>query len=270
MYALLASLLIAMLPTASFNYYSKRWIVQADGPSDSRGFVPEDWLVTYFTLEKSAAQPASPTLCYFDISSANDLYASADPCRWGGITPVRPPRLSTAATWIITRVIWSGRGDLSAGAGDMSRLPSDEAGLGNSSSASLDFDTRREQYCDLHTPFFKTYSFHFALLGMAIMTMLSSMTALRLFASSSAFVGGRVRNSISRYCQRAIENTARWATRTFPTTGHKPDFVEGAVTTPLLALHLTVRLILDMFTSNLAKVGQLEVHSLFRYLGECC
>lgn len=52
----------------------------------------------------------------------------------------------------------------------------------------------------------------------------------------------------------------------FPTTGHKPDLVEGVVTTPLLALHLTGRLVLDMFTSKLAKVCQFKCCTHFRDL----
>lgn len=101
MCVLLVLLMIAMLPMASFNWYSKRSLVQLTGPSDTRGFVPDDWLVTYFKLARSAAQPVSPALCYFDVSSADDLYHSADPCLWSDFTPVRPPRLTAAATTII-------------------------------------------------------------------------------------------------------------------------------------------------------------------------
>lgn len=266
MYALLISLIIAMLPTVSFNWYTKRFSVYVDGPPDDKGLIPQEWLVTYSTFEKSAAQPGSPTLCYFDISSADDLYRSADSCRWGDLTPVKPPRLTANAAWLIRRVISYDRADLYENTGDvyrLSRLASDEAGVGNSSSAPLDVDSRLEQYCDLHTPFFKTASFHAALLGMAGMAMLSSMNTIRLFASSSGLVRRRIRNSISRYSRRVIEKTSKWATRTFPSTNHRPDLVEGSVTTPLLAVHLTGRLILDMFTSDLAKVGQLKRHTLF-------
>lgn len=266
MCALLVLLMIAMVPTASFNWYSKRSLVQLTGPSDTRGFVPDNWLVTYFTLARSAAQPVSPALCYFDVSSANDLYRSADPCRCSDFTPVRPPRLTAAATIIIRRVIMYENADLSTTNGDMPGLPGNETGLDNSSAPSLDIDSRREQYCDLHTTLFETVAFEAAVLGMANIAILSSWNAIRLFSFPSTFVRRRVRNPMSRYSRRAIENTSRRAERAFPTTGHKPDLVEGVFTTPLLALHLTGRLILDMFTSKLAKVCQLKCCTPFRDL----
>ena len=251
MYALLVLLIVALLPTASFNWYSKRTIVQLTGPSDSRGLVPDDWFVTYSTLAKSAAQPVSPALCYFDVSSANDLYRSADPCRWGDFTPVEPPQLTAAAAFIIRTVIMNENANLST-------ITGDEAGLDSSSSPYLDSDSPREQYCDLHTPFFGTISFQTAVLGMASMAILSSWNAVRLFGFSRALFRKRIRNHISRYSRRAIENTSRLAVHMFPTSGHRPDLAESVVTTPLLALHLTGRLLLDMFTSKLAKVGQLK------------
>lgn len=258
MCALLVLLMIAMLPTASFNWYSKRSLVQLTGPSDTRGLVPDNWLVTYFTLARSAAQPVSPALCYFDVSSADNLYHSANACLWSDFTPVRPPRLTAAATSIIRRVIMYENADLSRTNGDMPHLPGNETGLDDSSSPSLDIDSRREQYCDLHTTLFETVAFQAAVLGIANIAILSLWNATRLFAFSSTFFRRRIRNPMSRYSRHAIKTTSRRVARAFPTTGHKPDLVEGVITTPLLALHLTGRLILDMFTSKLAKVCQLK------------
>lgn len=246
MCTLLVLLIIAMLPTAFFNWYSKRTQILLIGPSDSRDFVPEDWLVTYFTLAKSAAQPVSPALCYFNLSSANSLYRSADPCRWSDFTPLRPPRLTAAATVIIRRAITYQYTSLSATTGDMSRLPG-EAGLDHSPSPSSDIDARREQYCDFHTQPFGTFSFQSAVFGMLSLVVLSLWNAARLFSLPSAFFRRRIRNPISRYSRLLIENASRRATH---------------VTTPLLALHLTGRLVLDMFTSKLAKVSSLIRQSL--------
>lgn len=148
----------------------------------------------------------------------------------------------------------------------MPHLPGNETGLDDSSSSSLDIDSGREQYCDLHTTLFGTVAFQAAMLGMANIAILSSWNAIRLFSFSSTFFRRRVRDPMSRYSRRTIENTSRWAARAFPTNGHKPDLVEGVVTTPLLALHLMGRLILDMFTSKLAKVCQLKCCTLFRDL----
>lgn len=251
MCALLVLLMIAMVPTASFNWYSKRNLVQLDGPSDSRGLVPDNWLVTYSTLAKSAAQPVSPALCYFDVSTANDLYRWADPCPWGDLTPVRPPRLTAAAAWIIRRVIIDEKANLF-------KNFRGEAGSGDSSSPSLDFESTLEPYCDLHTPLSGTASFQAAILGMASMAILFSWNAVRLFGFSSSFFRRRIRNPISRYSRRGIEKESDRAMRMFPTTGHRPDLAESLVTTPLLAAHLTGRLILDLYTSKLTKVGQLR------------
>lgn len=270
MCALLVLLMIAMLPTASFNWYSKRSLVELDGPSDSRGFVPDDWFVTYSTLEKSAAQPVSPTLCYFDVFSADNLHRSADPCRWGDFTPVRPARLTGAAEWIIRRTIMDTHANLSTTTGDVPRLALDEAGAGTSSSPSLDFDSTREQYCDLHTPLSGTVSFQAAVLGMATMAILFSWNAARLFEYPWSFFRRLIRNPIGGYSRRAIEYTSSRAMRMFPTTGHRPDLAESLVTTPLLALHLTGRLILDMFTSKLLKVSQLKRHAVFGEWSEHC
>lgn len=235
-----------MLPTASFNWYSKRSQILLSGPLDSRGFVPDDWLVTYFTLARSAAQPVSPALCYFNVSSASSLYRSADRCRWSDFTPLRPPRLTAAATVIIRRVIMYQNANLSASTGDTS-LPPSEAGLDNSPSPSFDIDSRREQYCDLHTQLFGTFSFQAAVLRMSSLVVLSSWNAARLFALPSAFFRRHIRNPMSRYSRRLIENTSRRATH---------------VTTLLLALHLTARLILDVSNSKLAKVSNLIRQSL--------
>lgn len=263
MCALLVLLMIAMVPTASFNWYSKRSIIQLDGPSDSRGLVPDNWRITYSTLAKSAAQPASPALCFFDVSTANDMYREADPCPWGDFTPVRPPRLTAAATWIIRRVIIDSKANLF-------RDFRDGPGPGDSSSPSLDLQSTLEQYCDLHTPLYGTASFQAAVLGMASMAILSSWNAVRLFGIPSSFFRRHIRNPISRYSRRSIEKESGWAMRMFPTTGHKPDLAESLVTTPLLAMHLTGRLMVNMYTSKLTKVGQLEGQNLFDDLEEYC
>ncbi|KAG6354569.1 hypothetical protein INS49_004587 [Diaporthe citri] len=247
MCALLVLLMIAMVPTAYFNWYSERGLVQLDGPSDTKGLVPDGWLVSYPMLARSAAQPVSPTSCYFDVSSANDLYLSADPCRWGDFTPLRPPRLTDAAALIIRRVIMYENANLFA-------ITYDEAGSRNLSSPSLDFNSTRERYCDLHTPLSGTDSFQAAALGMATVAILIVWNAARLFGYPSSFFRRRIRNPIGGYSRRAIEHTSSRAMRMFPTTGHRPDLAESLVTTPLLALHLTGRLLLDMSTSKLAKV----------------
>lgn len=264
MCALLVLLIIAMVPTTSFNWYSKRYLPSLGGPSDSRGFIPDNWLVSYFTLARSVAQPVSPTLCYFDVStSADNLYRLAEPCRWGGFTPVRPPRLTAIAASRIRFLITSELARLSTTIRNMPCLPPDEAGLGDSLSPFSDPDLHLEYYCDLDTAFFGTVSFQAAVLGMATMAILSSWSAVRLFGFASAFLRRRIRSPISRYSRRVIENTSIRAMRMFPTTGHRPDLAESVVTTPLLALHLMGRLILDMFTSKLAQVGQLAGRILF-------
>ncbi|KAI7783540.1 hypothetical protein LA080_011669 [Diaporthe eres] len=239
MCALLVLLMIAMVPTASFNWYSKRSLVQLEGPSDSRGLVPDNWLVHYSTLAKSAAQPVSPALCYFDISTANDLYSEADPCPWGDFTPVRPPRLTAAATWIIRRFIRDEKASLFASFRE-------ETGL--------DLVSTLEQYCDLHTPLFGTVSFQAAVLGMASMAILSSWNAVRLFGFPSSFFRRHIRNPISRYSRRGIGKESGRAMHWFPATGHKPDLAESLVTTPLLAMHLIGRLMVNLYTAKLTKV----------------
>lgn len=213
MCALLVLLIIAMLPTAFFNWYSKRTQILLTGPLDSRDSVPGNWQVTYFTLAKSAAQPVSPALCYFDMSSANHLYRSADPCRWSDFTQVRPPRLTAAATIVMRRTIMYENADLSTINGDMPRLPGNKTDPDSSSNDSLNIDSRREQYCDLHTSLFETVAFQAAMLGIANIAILSLWNAIRLFASSSAFFRRRIRNPMSRYSRRAIENTSRRAAR---------------------------------------------------------
>lgn len=265
MWALLVSLMVAMIPTAFFNWYSKRNLIQLDGPSDSHGLVPDNWLVTYSTLARSAAQPVSPTLCYFDVSRANDLYLSADPCRWGDFTPVRPPRLTAAATFIIRTVIMHEYFNISTINGDVPRLRRD---LPDSGTLGFYFD--REQYCDLHTPLSETVSFQAAVLGMASMAMLSSWNAARLIGFPSSFFRRHISNPISRYSRRSIEKETRWAMRLFPTTGRRPDLAESLVTTPLLAFHLTGRLMVNMYTSKLTKVGQLQGRILIGDWGEYC
>jgi hypothetical protein len=79
MAVLLVLLLAAMIPTAFFNWYSKKFpititILDIDPPKTA---------FTYYSLARSAAEPISPTLCYFNISSVKHLFRSANPCRWG-------------------------------------------------------------------------------------------------------------------------------------------------------------------------------------------
>lgn len=265
MCGLLVLLIIAIVPTASFNWHSEQNLIQVRGPSGSRFMGTDDFLVYFFALAKSAAQPVSPTLCYFDVSSVNKLYHSADPCRWGGFIPVRPPQLSASTAYKIKEILMPKMVNISSTTGDMLHVTGNESGLGNSSSSpSLDYISRPEETCDFNTPLSGTISFEAAVLGVSSLAVLSSWNAVRLFALPSALFRRRIRNPISRYSRRVIDKTSKRATRTFPTTSYRPDFAESVVTMPMLALHLTGRLILDIFTSELAKVGQYMRQTLLK------
>lgn len=261
MCALLVLLIIAMLPTAYFNWYSKRYLLTLKGEG-FKYFNGSDFLVTYFSLASSAAQPVSPTLCYFDVSRANILHLAADSCRWGGLTPIEPPWLAFRHASRITALLLSGmrNNDTDANIAEMlrlARLPRDEADLGLWPMGLSSY------HCDFDTPLSRTAAFQASVLGMASMAILSSWNAAGLFAFRSAFLRRRIRKPLSRCSRRVIKKISTRAARTFPTTGHRPDLAEGIVTTPLLALHMTIRLFLDMLTSKLAKVGQLKGHTLF-------
>lgn len=249
----LVLLIVALLPTAFFNWYSERATAQLEGPPGFKGLVPFDWHIAYPMLAKSAAQPVSPALCYFDVSSANDLYRSADPCRWGDFTPVDPPELSLTAASILRHVLKHENSELME-FGDL-RLDSPPRFL-------LDAYPRIEQYCDLHTPLSGTDSFQAAATSAASLVILLAWNARKLFGFPPAVLKRHIRSPASGSSRRAIDNISRMAMQIFPKTGHKPDLVEGVVTTPLLAWHLTCRLMLDMLTSKLAKVGQHEGHGI--------
>lgn len=252
----LVLLIVALLPAGYFNWYSERAYALLTGQPGYRGFIPFEWTVAYPMLAKSAAQPVSPVLCYFNVSRANDLYRWSDPCRWGDLIPVDPPELNITATSILRNVIRYENADLRE-FGDIRGLDSPPRFISNAF-------PRLEQYCDLYTPLSQTNSFQAAVTSAASLVILLLWTAAKLFGFPSAFFRRQIRSPTSRFSRRIIEKMSRLAKHKFPTTGHKPDFAEGVVATPLMALHLTGRLMLDMLNSKLAKVGQIQGHSMFR------
>ncbi|KAF4460610.1 acetylcholinesterase precursor, partial [Fusarium albosuccineum] len=83
--ALLIMLLIAMVPTAFFNWYSKRYRITIQGTEDDETQARK-LLLTYFSLARSAAQPVSPALCYFNLTTASTLFNSSQECQRGDLT----------------------------------------------------------------------------------------------------------------------------------------------------------------------------------------
>lgn len=227
--ALLLLLFIAMVPTAFFNWYSKR----------SSLSIFHDNIACY-SLSKSAAQPSSPASCYFDISNAKRLFSSAEPCQIGGFNPDRPSWFNETYVQDMNDIVFLS-----------------DAHAGRIKDYSPEFIAYTRSVCDIHAKPFETAAFQAVLIETGTLSLLFLWNASRLFGVQFMWFGTRARTTISRYSRRSIRNISTWAERAMPTTGEKPEPWEVLVELPLLSLHLTGRLALDWASSALAKVSHI-------------
>ncbi|KAJ3519766.1 hypothetical protein NM208_g13995 [Fusarium decemcellulare] len=229
--ALLIMLLIAMVPTAFFNWYSKRYRITIQGTEDDKT-QDRKLLLTYFSLARSAAQPVSPALCYFNLTTASTLFNSSQECQRGDLTIP----LSNLAS--------NGSSPARRDTGSISDIIDNATYMG----------FMHEMTCDPHTTILGTASFQATALGMASIAFLFVFNTLRLVGPSSEWLRTWIRNPLSSGSRRVIDFVSKRTIGDPVKPAQGEQFGDIFILKPLLALHITARVILDLLASELAKV----------------